>query len=52
MIAHPFNSEVVMEDTQVFSVEELEARFEMETLVAGGNEVLPDWTCECKFSSN
>jgi hypothetical protein len=40
-----------MEDDQVFSVEELEARFEMESLVSGGIDVVPNWTCECKFSS-
>jgi hypothetical protein len=39
-----------MEDEQVFSVEELEARFEMESLVAGTG-LSVDWTCECKFSS-
>ncbi|HZF17208.1 MAG TPA: hypothetical protein VE046_14815 [Steroidobacteraceae bacterium] len=40
-----------MDENQVISVEELEARFEMETLVTGGNDVLPDWTCKCEFSS-
>jgi len=41
-----------MEDAQDFRVEELEARFEMESLVAGSNDLLPDWTCECKISSS
>jgi hypothetical protein len=40
-----------MEDAQDFRVEELEARFEMESLVAGSNDLLADWTCECKISS-
>ncbi len=38
-----------MEDAQLFSVEELEARFEMEAVPVGGNELLPDWTCECNI---
>ena len=50
-LSYTHRSEVVMEDAQIFSVEELEARFEMESLVAGSNDLLPDWTCECKISS-
>jgi hypothetical protein len=41
--------EVVMEDAQLFSVEELEARFEMEAVPVTGSDVLPDWTCECNI---
>jgi hypothetical protein len=41
-----------MEDVQDFCVEELEARFEMESLVPGGSDLQLDWTCECKFSTN
>lgn len=40
-----------MEDAQLFTVEELEARFEMESLVTAGNDVLPDWSCKCEFNS-
>lgn len=36
-----------MDKDQVFTVEELEARFEMEALAGPGFEVLPDWSCEC-----
>jgi hypothetical protein len=38
-----------MEDAQLFSVEELEARFEMEAVPVTGGDVLPDWTCECNI---
>ena len=41
-----------MEDAQLFSVEELEARFEMESVVAAGSALGTDWTCECKISSS
>jgi hypothetical protein len=41
-----------MEDAQLFSVEELEERFEMESVVTAANDVGTDWSCECKISSN
>jgi hypothetical protein len=38
-----------MEDDQVFSLEELESRFEMESLVATGPDAITDWSCECNI---
>lgn len=38
-----------MDKDQVFTVEELESRFEMEALAGPGFDMLPDWSCECSL---
>jgi hypothetical protein len=42
---------VTVENKSLFSVEELEARFELEAIpTAIGSEILPDWTCKCEIT--
>ena len=38
-----------MEDDQVFALEELESRFEMESLVGTSPDAVTDWSSECNI---
>ena len=35
---------------EVFSIAELEARFEMQAMPIGGPATSPDWQCSCTFT--
>ena len=36
---------------EAFSIAELEARFEMQAMPAGGFSTNPNWECSCSFKS-